>query len=169
MKVGERRVKMYIKQKELFEGLGKGFIKEIIGLTEKKTYRAGDVIFREGNHAGRFFVLLRGRVRLTVGEVGQAAFTVNHAGEAFGWSSLLGRGTYAATALCEEPTSLLRIDRVKLNLALESDPANGLILLRRLAQLLGHRLHEAYRVIGAKTEVFESYGTGQTMELVPPT
>ena len=160
---------MYIKQKELFEGLGKGFIKEIIDLTEKKTYRAGDVVFREGNHAGRFYVLLRGRVRLTVGEGRQVAFMVNHAGETFGWSSLLGRSAYAASAVCEEPTALLRVDRVKLNMVLEKDPANGLILLRRLAQMLGHRLHEAYKVIGRRTEVFEAYGSGQTMEVVPPT
>jgi CRP-like cAMP-binding protein len=159
---------MYIKQKELFAGLGKGFIKEIIELTEKKTYRTGDVIFREGNHASRFHVLLRGRVRLTVGEGRHVAFTVNHAGEAFGWSSLLGRSTYAASAVCEEPTSLLRVDRVRLNMVLEKDPANGLILLRRLAQMLGHRLHEAYRVIGTGTEFFESYGTGQTMQTTPP-
>jgi CRP-like cAMP-binding protein len=158
---------MYLKQKELFAGLGKEFVKEILDLTEKKTYRAGDIIFREGNHAGRFHVLLRGRVRLTVGEVGQAAFTVNHAGEVFGWSSLLGRSTYAATAVCEEATTLLRVDRVKLNTVLEKDPANGLTLLRRLAQMLGHRLHEAYRVIGSRTESFEAYGTGQTMESIP--
>jgi CRP-like cAMP-binding protein len=160
---------MYIKQKELFAGLGKQFIKEIIELTEKKTYRTGDVIFREGNHANRFHVLLRGRVRLTVGEGRQVAFTVNHAGEAFGWSSLLGRSTYAASAVCEEPTALLRVDRVKLNMVLEKDPANGLILIRRLAQMLGHRLHDAYRVIGTRTEFFESYGSGQTMEAFPPT
>ena len=159
---------MYIKQKELFEGLGKEFIKEIIDLTEKKTYRKGDVVFREGNHAGRFYVLLRGRVRLTVGEGRRVAFTVNHAGEIFGWSSLLGRSAYAASAVCEEPTALLRVDRVKLNMALEKDPANGLILLRRLAQMLGHRLHEAYKVIGRRSEFFETYGSGQTMELAPP-
>ncbi len=158
---------MYIKQKELFAGLRKGFVKEILDLTERKTYRKGDIIFREGNHAGRFHILLRGRVRLTVGEVGQAAFTVNHAGEAFGWSSLLGRSTYAATALCEEETTLFRIDRVKLNLVLEKDPASGIVLLRRLAQVLGHRLHEAYRLIGSRSESFEAYGSGQTMEAYP--
>ena len=61
------------------------------------------------------------------------------------------------------------VDRVKLNMVLEKDPANGLILLRRLAQMLGHRLHEAYKVIGMRTELFESYGSGQTMQVVPPT
>lgn len=160
---------MYITQKELLAGLSKEFIKEIIGLTEKKTYRTGDIVFREGNHASRFYVLLRGRVTLTVGEGRQVAFTVNHAGEAFGWSSFLGRSTYAASAVCEAPTALLRVDRVKFNMVLEKDPANGLILIRHLAQMLGHRLHEAYKVIGSRTEFFESYGSGQTMQAVPPT
>ena len=155
---------MYIKQKELFKGMDKAFIKEIVDLTEKKTYRSEDVIFREGNHANRFYVLLRGRVRLTVGEGRQVAFTVNHAGEAFGWSSLLGRSTYAASAVCQAPTTLLRVDRRKFNMVLDNDPANGLMLIRRLAGLLGHRLHEAYRVIGARSEFSTSYGTGQVTE-----
>ncbi len=159
---------MYIKQKELFEGLGKDFIREIIEMTEKKTRRAGDVIFREGSPANRFYVLVKGRVRLTVGQGRQAAFVVNHAGEAFGWSSLLGRSTHAASAVCETPTTLLRVNRLKLERLLEKDPANGLILVRRLARMLGHRLHEAYRVIGTRMDFFESHGSGQTMEAVPP-
>ncbi len=159
---------MYIKQKELFKGLDKGFIKEIVDLTDKKTYRSEDVVFREGGHANRFYVLLRGRVRLTVGEGRQVAFTVNHAGEAFGWSSLLGRSVYAASAVCQAPTTLLRVDRRRFNMVLDSDPANGLVLIRRLAELLGHRLHEAYQVIGARSGFSTSYGTGQVIEAVPP-
>jgi CRP-like cAMP-binding protein len=158
---------MYIKQKELFSGLNKKFIKEIIDLTEKKDYKKGDVVFREGNNAGRFYVLLKGRVRLTVGEIPQVVFTVNHAGEAFGWSSLLGRDVYAATAECDESTTLIRIDRLKFNRVLDKDPANGLVLIRRLAQLLGHRLHEAYQVVGSRTEWAVSYGSSQVMESPP--
>jgi CRP-like cAMP-binding protein len=166
-KKAQGRDVMYIKQKELFKGLNKQFVKEIIDFTEKRSYKKQDVIFREGNHAGRFYVLLKGRVRLTVGEIPQVVFTVNHAGEAFGWSSLLGREVYAASAECEEATSLLRIDRVKFNMVLNRDPAQGLILIRRLAQLLGHRLHEAYKVIGSKSEWAVSYGTGQVVESPP--
>jgi CRP-like cAMP-binding protein len=155
---------MYIKQKELFAGLDKKFVKEIIEMTEKKSYKAGDIIFREANHASRFYVLIKGRVELTVGQGRQVAFTVNHAGEAFGWSSLLGRSVYAASAECGEPTALYRIDRVKFKMVLDRDPANGVILMTRLAQLLGHRLHEAYKVIGARSELSTSYGTGQVSE-----
>ena len=159
---------MYIKQKELFAGLDKRFVKEIIEMTEKKSYGSGEVVFREGNHASRFYVLIKGRVRLTVGEARQVVFTVNHAGEAFGWSSLLGRSVYAASAECEEPTALYRIDRVRFKMALDKDPANGVILMTRLARMLGHRLHEAYKVIGARADVSTSYGTGQVSESAPP-
>ena len=159
---------MYIKQKELFKGLNKKFVKEIIEMTEKKDYEGGDIIFREGNHASRFYVLIKGRVKLTVGEARQVAFTVNHAGEAFGWSSLLGRNVYAASAECEEPTAVYRIDRVRFKMILDKDPANGVILMTRLAQLLGHRLHEAYKVIGYRYEFSTSYGTGQVAESTPP-
>jgi CRP-like cAMP-binding protein len=155
---------MYLKQRELFAGLEKGFVKEIFAMTERKSYRPGDVIFLEGNHAGRFYILVKGRVRLTVGEGRQVAFMVNHGGEAFGWSSLLGRSVYAASAVCEEPSVVLRIDRIRFNMVLEKNPASGLILLRRLGDMLGHRLHEAYRVIGQRTDSFESCGSGQTME-----
>lgn len=158
---------MYIKQKELFAGLDKKFVKEIIEMTEKKNYAAGDIVFREGNHASRFYVLIKGRVQLTVGEARQVAFTANHAGEAFGWSSLLGRSVYAASAECEEPTALYRMDRVRFKMILDKDPANGMILMTRLAQLLGHRLHEAYKVIGARADVSTSYGTGQVTEATP--
>lgn len=159
---------MYIKQKELFAGLRKEFIRDIMEMTERKEYEPGDVIFREGHHANRFYVLVKGRVRLTVGDEHEVGFIVNHGGEAFGWSSLLGRSTYAATALCEKPTVVTRINRVRFDMVLDRDPASGLILIRRLAQVLGHRLHDTYRLLGTRTELIESYGTGQTIEGVPP-
>jgi len=159
---------MYIQQKELFAGMDKEFIKEIMAVTVKKTYECGEVVFREGSHASRFYVLLKGRVRLTVGDGRHMVFTVNHADEGFGWSSLLGRSVYAASAICEEPTSLLRIHGVQFNEILDKDPVHGLMLIRLLARVLGHRLHEAYQVIGARMESFSSYGSGQIMEMIPP-
>lgn len=157
---------MYVKQKDLLAGLDKRFVKELMGQTEVRSYGTGDVIFREGHHASRFYVLLRGCVKLTVGPEGRVAFTVNHAGEAFGWSSLLGRNLYAASAQCTRETKLLRIDRVKFNMVLDADPANGLILIRRLANMLGHRLHEAYGMIASREETSAalSQGTAQIEE-----
>ena len=158
---------MYVKQKDLLSGLERGFIKKLMNMTEKKDYSSGDVVFYEGNHAGRFFVLIRGKVKLKVGPTNQVVFTLSHAGEAFGWSSLLGRNVYAASAECVEPTRLLRIDRVKFNMVLEEDPVNGLVLIRRLAAMLGNRLNDTYKMLAVREhgERFETYGSGQLIDL----
>ena len=161
---------MYFKQKDLLTGMDKHFIKELMEMMEKKSYKKGTFVFHEGNHASRFYMLLKGRIRLTVGTAGQVVFTISHAGEVFGWSSLLGRSNYAASAECTESTKLLRIDRVKFNMILEKDPANGLILIKRLAGMLGHRLNKAYEILASRdqSEGYMSFGSGQLMEMSPP-
>ena len=77
---------------------------------------------------------------LGIGETGQTVYTVIHAGEAFGWSSLIDRDVYTASAECIEPTSLMKIDEEKLLKIIEEDPTNGLILFKQLAVMLGNRL-----------------------------
>lgn len=161
---------MYIEQKHLLAGMDKGFVKRLMVQTEKKTYGAGETIYEDGQHASRFYVLVRGTVTLTYGTRGQVVFTLNHAGEAFGWSSLLGRNAYAATARCTEPTTLIRIDRIKFNKILEEDPVNGLVLVRRLGELLGERLKKTYQLMGAQDQedMALSYGSRQTADMVAP-
>jgi len=161
---------MYFHQKDLLSGLDRGFVKRLMERTEKKTYEAHEFIFHEGHHASRFYVLVRGGVTLTFGASGQVVFTINHAGEAFGWSSLLGRHVYSATAQCTAPTRVIRIDRVKFNALLDADPANGLILVRHLAEMLGDRLNRTHQMLAARgaSEVAATYGSGQIMELLPP-
>ncbi len=160
---------MYLKQKDLLAGLDNNFLKHLMTEMEKKSYKKGARIFQEGNHANRFYVLLKGRVKLVVGTPGQVVFTINHGGEAFGWSSLLGRNLYSASAHCIETTKLLRIDRIKFNLVLENDPVNGMILIKRMAGMLGHRLSEAYKIIAAEEQIqpFMTFGSGQLMESSP--
>ncbi len=161
---------MYIEQKNLLTGLDKKFIRKLMGMTVKKRYQANDIIYRDGQNAGRFYVLVKGCVKLSYGTSGQVVFTLNHAGEAFGWSSLLGRNAYAASALATKPSTLISIDRVKFNMVLDEDPVNGLILVRRLAELLGERLKRTYQMMAAQSpyEISLSYGSGQTMDMISP-
>jgi len=162
---------MYIKQKNLLAGMDKAFVKELMAQTEKKQYEAGEIVYREGQHSSRFYVLVKGCVKQVYGRDGNLVFTLNHAGEAFGWSSLLGRSTYAATAVCTDPTTLVQIDRMKFNRILEGDPVNGLLLVRRLGELLGERLDRTYQWMAAAQALdgaAVSDGTGQTMEMVAP-
>ena len=156
---------MYLKQKDIFWAMAKDFVKEIMGISVTESHKEGELLFREGDPANTFYVLLKGRVKLSLGETGHVVYIVSHAGEAFGWSSLIGRQNFSASAECMAPTKLLQFDNEKLQKILKKDPANSLILFKRLAGLLGNRLLQSYTIISSafRAEISPSYGTGQVM------
>ena len=156
---------MYLKQKDIFRSMNKSFVKKIMNVSMTESYEEGELLFQEGDPANQFYILLKGRIRLTLGETGQSIYIVSHAGEAFGWSSLIDRETYTASAECMTPVKLLRFDQEKVLELFEEDPANGLVFFKRLAGILGSRLLHSYKLISTalQTEESPSFGTGQVM------
>jgi CRP-like cAMP-binding protein len=147
--------------------MSKEFAKEIMKISVIESHQKGELLFREGDPANSFYVLLKGGVKLSLGENGQVVYIVSNAGEAFGWSSLIGRENYSASGEFMAPTKLLKFDREKLQRVLEKDKANSLILFKRLAEILGNRLLQSYKIISSasRAEISPSYGTGQIMTL----
>jgi len=156
---------MYLKQKDIFRAMNTTFVKKIMNVSTTESYEQGNLLFQQGDPANQFYILLNGRIKLVLGETGQTVFIVSHAGEAFGWSSLIDRETYTASAECMTLVKLLRFDQEKVLKTLEEDPANGLVFFKRLADILGNRLLHSYKMIStaAQTEVSPSFGTGQVM------
>jgi CRP-like cAMP-binding protein len=138
---------MYIKQSELLKGTSMDFVKKFMDISQMISHEKGDMLFRENDPAQYFYVLLNGRIKLGVGESEEMVYDVRKNGEAFGWSSLIGRNDYSASAECIESAKLLKTDSKKLQKILEADPANGIIFLKQLAATLGNRLIESYKKI----------------------
>jgi CRP-like cAMP-binding protein len=157
---------MYIQQADLFWGMSRSFVKEVMDVAEKETCQKGDFLFREGDPAAHFYILIKGRVKLTTSEAGQLIHTVDHGGEAFGWSSLVDRDVYSASAECIEKTILQKIDRRSLQKIIEEDTANGLIFFKRLAGVIGNRLIWSYKMATASSQaqVSPTIGSGQIEE-----
>ena len=157
---------MYIQQADLFWGMSRDFVKEIMNIAEKESYQKGDFLFHEGDPAAHFYILIKGRVKLTITEAGQMVHTVDHAGEAFGWSSLIDRDVYSASAECTENTILQKFDRRTLQKILEEDLSNGLIFFKRLAGIIGNRLLWSYKMITApsRAEISTTIGSEQIQE-----
>jgi CRP-like cAMP-binding protein len=157
---------MYIRQADLFWGADPTFVKQVMDSAIRESYEEGQYLFHEGDPAGYFFILLKGRVKLSIGKAGEMVYIVNHAGEAFGWSSLIGRESYSASAECREPTMLLRFDREILQKLLEEDSTSQAIFFKRLAEMLGKRLLNSYKMISARyqAEILPLAGTGQVQE-----
>lgn len=143
---------MYIQQADLFSGMNKRFVKQIMDGSVEETYQKGDFLFHEGDPAVYFYILIKGRVKLIVGETGPMVHTVNQAGEAFGWSSLVDRNVYSASAECTEKTILQKIDKNAFQKIVEEDMANGVIFFKRLAGIIGNRLIWSYKMITASSQ-----------------
>lgn len=157
---------MYVPQADLFHGMSRDFVKEMMDIATKETYDKGTFLFRQGEPADHFYVFLKGHVRLSLGEVGQVVHMVSRGGEAFGWSSLVDREIYSASAECTEPTTLLKMNARELRNITEKYPDNGVIFFRRLAATLGKRLVQSYAMMSAASQahISPSYGAGDLME-----
>ena len=131
----------------LFEGMKKEFIEEVSAALEEKTFEEGAFIFRQGEPATTLYFLISGRVRVTVGAHGSVTKILSRPGEAFGWSSLVGRGTYTASTKCLSVTRVKKVSAETMNRLLEKDPSAGLVFYRRLARFIRERLIDSYRIL----------------------
>ena len=138
---------MHIDQADLFEGMDRLFIRGFMALTAKERYAKGDFIFHAGDKADFFYTLIEGCVKLSIRDDEIEVYTINHAGEAFGLSSILDRNYYFASVSCLEPTQLLKIERNSLNQFLQDHPENSIIFYKRIANRLAQRLVECYKII----------------------
>jgi CRP-like cAMP-binding protein len=155
---------MFIDQADLFCRTSRRFIRQIMEMERRVAYQKGERVFNEGDPAECFFVLLDGCVRLHIGEEGQTVHMVSNPGEGFGWSCLVNRPVFSATAECTAPTTLLVFDQHHFRQIIEREPADGLIFYRNLAQLLGHRLLLSYQRF-SPDRGGHAVGTGQFQQV----
>lgn len=124
---------MYFSQLDLLRGLSRPFLTDFMAIANKEKYDQGNFLFREGDSANYFYLLLKGRVRLSIGDIGSTVYIVDRPGEAFGWSSLVSREFYSASAECRDTTTLLKIEVRELQKVLEKHQSDGLVFFQRLA------------------------------------
>ena len=141
---GKRSTVMVFKMGDFIMGMGKEFALEAMEISEKISPDEGELLFDSGDPADHFYVLIKGRVRLSLGKAGPVVYMAKYPGEVIGWSSLVGREVYSASAQCSESAKLLKIDRNSFLEILHKSPANEALLYKRLSEMLGNRLLELY-------------------------
>ena len=133
---------MQFSQSDLFWGMSMDFVTATTDMAVHVTCQKGDMLFDIGDPADRFYVLLKGSVTMKRGD--GKLHTANQAGEIFGWSSLINRPEYAASATCDTVTELLNIDGESFLKILEKSPQDKATLFERLAKMLGNQLLDVY-------------------------
>lgn len=105
-------------------------------------FEANQVIFRQGEAAFEFFLLLEGKVTVEsyVPRADNVSLQTIGAREVLGWSWLFPPFTWHFQARALEPTKTIMIDGARLLVACEHDPDLGYELMQRVAQLVITRL-----------------------------
>ena len=157
---------MQFKQADILAGLDKSFIARMMEIGTKSSYETGKMLFNRGDPARYFFIMIKGRVKLSVGSNQNSIYTVNHGGEAFGWSALVGGQAYTASAECIAPSTLIAFDGDHVEKLMAGDTENAYRLYKNLALTLGTRLTIMNSQLADNLSAGEtiSYGTGQVQE-----
>lgn len=155
---------MIIQEADLFKDLSQTAMTEIGTIMVEEPYQAGSMVFKAGEPADNFYLVVEGRVRLSVGAAGEIDYTASVPGEAFGWTGMAGRTTYIATAECATACKLARIEKEKLERILERDPKSGMVFYQRLATAVVRRLVDNYGMFVSEGSLKGvTYGSGQVM------
>ncbi len=124
---------------ELLRGLNGAARDELAARAITRRFGRGARLWTAGTEPRGLFVLLDGRVRIV-----RSAGTRQHVlhtegpGATLGEVPLFSGGTYPATAIAEEPSLCLVIDRATLALAMSADPRLAWRLLEGLARRVRH-------------------------------
>lgn len=121
---------------------------------------AGDWLFRQGDEADCFYVVLTGRLDLEVRTSTGTEHVVAQMGpgSVVGETSLFIGGQRSASALATEPTSLLRFHDQELCELLRADSLPAYRVAYKLGQAMAQRLRE----VDAHIAQMSSNGGGQT-------
>jgi CRP/FNR family cyclic AMP-dependent transcriptional regulator len=113
----------------------------------EKTFEAGELIFREGDPANRFYLILEGKVVLEsyVQDRGRVEIQTIGGGDVLGWSWLLPPYYWQFDARAIEATKAIFFYATPLRDEAESDHEFGYELYKRITQVMLKRLQATRR------------------------
>ena len=110
--------------------------------TNEAKFKPGEVLFREGEPANKFYLIRSGKVALEAHEPagGTSLVQTLDAGEVLGWSWLFPPFVWHFQARAKEPTEALVLSGAHLLNVAERDHEFGYEMMKRMAQVVIHRL-----------------------------
>jgi len=127
---------------ELFSSTDPDFRKEIAKLGKLETIKKGEVLFRQETYAKCLYVIMEGKLELTITYGEQLIDTLGpyQRGEMIGWSALVKPHIYTMGARAVEDSKMISFDGRAVMALMENDKDNGYTVLRRLSEVIGERL-----------------------------
>ena len=136
---------------EFFEGLAAAEISEIADLCKAAEYEGGELVFQQGDFGEHLYIIIRGRIYLERSidlgsQKGSVTIETLGKGRVLGcWSTLLDMPhILLSSAVCQKPTTVLRIKGADLRRIMVNNTELGFNLMERLCFLLRDRIQAAY-------------------------
>jgi NitT/TauT family transport system permease protein len=122
-----------------FQILSDDMLRRIAELGRRASYARDAVIYNVGDDADDIFIIVSGQVEhaLEPGARARRPVKMLVAGDVCGWAALLEKYPHRlATAVCREPTEVVRVNGEKLLRILEADPDTGDVVMSRFATMI---------------------------------
>lgn len=128
----------FIKQTALFQPLDDQQLVEVARRLNPRRYRAGTIIFHQGDPGECLYLLVSGRVRISLvhPDGREVALRIYSCGDSFGELSVLDRQQRSATATAMEDVTTLTLDRS----AFQELLRENFVLVEHIMALLAERL-----------------------------
>lgn len=121
-----------------FEGLKPEYVELLVECASNVRFEANQLIFRQGEHADRFYLLRQGKVAIEISAPGQPAIVVktltDH--DVIGWSWLFPPYCWQFDARAVELTRAIALDGRCLRGKCEADPVLGYELMKRFSSIM---------------------------------
>ena len=144
-----------ISREPLFSGLSLAELFRLQSKCEVRNYKVGELIFRQGEKAEDFFIVISGS--LEIQRDGKVVAVVS-SGEHFGELSLVSAGKRMATGMAVEALRLFIMKRSVFLETIREDPLIGVKLLWNLSSMLSDRLKRAHDELSLLRTMVEHQG-----------
>ena len=133
----------------LLQGLDPGELASVAAHLERRTFAAGDVLFRENDAGDRLCLIARGAVEISLAAAGRhrVRLVTMAAGSLLGEAALLDGRPRSATAQAAEDTVVHELTRAALDEISERHPRVAIRIMANLARIMSQRMRETNEIL----------------------
>ena len=148
-----------LKKIYLLENLDDSMLGKMLPFTQMHLFGNKAVVFKEGQPAEDFFMLLKGKVVLEVEASESVMISLGSikSGYSFGWSALLHESAYTSYAVCVEPCEVIALPGNIFVQLLEENHSMGYRVMSGVVEILKRRLerrtHQFLKTLRAHPDI----------------
>ncbi|HTS89749.1 MAG TPA: cyclic nucleotide-binding domain-containing protein [Gemmatimonadales bacterium] len=131
-----------LKKTAIFADLDEGELARVAEICKEQNYQSGQYVFKEGEPGNRFYLIVKGEVRISrnIPGSGEEALAVLQPGACFGEMAVFDRSERSTDAIANGPVTLMTISRPDFEILLDFNRDMAYKILWSMVRLLSSRL-----------------------------